>query len=109
MEILSPTILKIVIQAAISLSLMSIILLGIIVAIRWGTDRRDRRSGEFRREAKPLVMGYLAGTTDKEEVLEILNEVSVSGPVRCHQERNGQVPVPSNFLDQLSCIRIGSL
>lgn len=74
MEILSPTIIKIVIQAAISLSLMSVILLGIIVAIRWGTDRRDRRSIEFRREAKPLVMGYLAGTTDKEEVLEILNE-----------------------------------
>ena len=74
MEILSPTILNIVIQAAVALTLLSMILLGVIVLIRWGTDKRYRHSAEFRKEAKPLVMGFLSGTTSKEEALDILNE-----------------------------------
>lgn len=74
MEILSPTILKIAIQVAVALTLLSVLLLGAIVLIRWSTDRRHRHSAEFRKEAKPFVAGFLAGTTTKDDALEVLNE-----------------------------------
>lgn len=74
MEILSPTIIKIVIQAAIALTFISLLLLGIIIAIRWGTDRKQRTSSDYRKEAKPFVMGFITGKITKEESLEVLKE-----------------------------------
>ena len=74
MEILSPTIFKIVVQLALLLTVFSLVLLGVIVAIRWRTDLHQRRSEDFRKEARPLVSGFLVGDIPKEEVQDVLKE-----------------------------------
>lgn len=72
MEILSPTILDVVVQVVVALSVLSFLMLAGIVAIRWNTDRRQRRSSGFRKDVRPLVMDFIAGTCTKEDALEML-------------------------------------
>lgn len=96
MEILGPTILNIVLKAAAALTVLGILLLGVIVLIRWSTDRSRRHRGEFRKEAKPIVMEFLSGTATKEDALEMLNEDPAEALELLVETGNAQPPEGRN-------------
>jgi HEAT repeat protein len=72
MEILSPSILQGAWNVALVLTGLSALVLAVIVAVRWQAQIAARRAADFREQAEPLVMAYLAGREKREVVAAAL-------------------------------------
>ena len=74
MEILGPKFLQIVLNIALVLSAMSVVLLLVITAERWKTDRRQEHNSTFDKVIIPIIRSYLRGHTTEETVIKAMQE-----------------------------------
>jgi HEAT repeat protein len=72
MEILSPELLRWALYAALTLAVLSLVLLGIIVAVRWQAERAERRTAAFRRHTEPIIADYLERNGELARAVEAL-------------------------------------
>jgi len=72
MEILSPELLRLALHTAIIFAVLSLVLLGVIVAIRWQAERAEHRTGAFRRRTEPIIADYLERNGELARVVEAL-------------------------------------
>lgn len=87
MDILGPEILRIATNLSVLLTVLSAVLLGIIIVIRFNTENRARHTARYRHRVEPLIAGFVTGRgqtgevvpellRDPEEALALLMEVS---------------------------------
>lgn len=72
MEILDPHFLDVVLFIATAFTLLSLVTLLAIIAVRWNADRHLRSTARFRRQAEPLVIQWLTERTFDAETRAIL-------------------------------------
>lgn len=72
MEILSPHLLRLALDTAVILTVLSLILLGVIVGVRWQAERAEHRTAAFRRRTEPIIADYLERSGELAPVVEAL-------------------------------------
>lgn len=72
MGILGPEILRIAINLSVLLTIFSLALLAVIIAIRWKAERRARHTAAFRHRLEPLLAGYVTGRERSGELIPAL-------------------------------------
>jgi hypothetical protein len=74
MEILSPEILRLALHTAVILAVLSLVLLGVIIAVRWQAERTAQRTAAFRHRTEPIIAAYLRDDGEPAPVVEALRD-----------------------------------
>lgn len=72
MEILSPSIIRLALDTAVILAVLSLALLAVIVVVRWHAERSEQRTAAFRRRAQPEITAYLEQRRGLPPVVKVL-------------------------------------